>query len=339
MVPPASSTPFHLPQADVLRVGMILPLKKARKGRMQELLMSQADGVHVVHVDLDLVDSADDIDAMYGHLDVLLHKLAHDMVFESLGEAKSIKNMRTMKEYIAKHPHIRIVDPLDGVRLLTNRQDVCVMLAALAKSSGLAFSIPNYAIIDSIEAKEAAIADINSGKLRLPVMAKSLEACGTDASHLMQVITRIEDIQALEIQRPIMLQEYINHDGRLYKGYVLGKDVIVSERTSLPNLQENVSSPVEFDTQKAFPTAASFDLPVSPKHESKGITQEMQDSIQAIGRAIQRATHLSLFGFDVIIESRDQRELVIDVNYFPSFKELDDFDAKMRAHLKVNEMC
>ncbi|KDO30623.1 hypothetical protein SPRG_04523 [Saprolegnia parasitica CBS 223.65] len=244
--------------------------------------------------------------------------------------------MAIMHEYIRKHPHVRIVDPLAGVRLLTNRRDVCAMLATLASTSGLPFSIPNHAIIESQDTKRAFLAQVAAGTFSLPVIVKSFEACGTDASHMMKVISCVEDVEALAVDGPLLFQEFVNHDGRLYKGYVLGPTILVSERVSLPNLERGGAKSVEFDTQSPFPTAASFAIAPAPVVATPptAISAALTESLHAIGRAIQDATQLSLFGFDVIIDARTGQHLVIDVNYFPSFKELPDFDARMRSLMR-----
>ncbi|OQR84520.1 inositol-tetrakisphosphate 1-kinase-like [Achlya hypogyna] len=319
-----------------VRVGVILPLKKTRNGRMQELLRSDADGVTFVHIDLDTVAQVEDIERSYGKLDVLLHKLAHDMIFETLGDETAIKNMRVMNDYIARHPHVRVVDPLPGVRLLTNRHAVCTMLADVASTSGLPFSVPKYRVVDSPAAKTALLSDVAGGGFSLPVIVKSLEACGTDASHVMQVLSQPEDVAALSTDTPLLFQEFVNHDARLFKGYVLGPTILVSERVSLPNLGSTAAKAVEFDTQSPFPTAAAFELAPTPQSTAQPLCATMESAMHAIGRAIQGATQLSLFGFDVIMESGSGRHMVIDVNYFPSFKELPDFDARMRTHMKTS---
>ncbi|RHY07287.1 hypothetical protein DYB25_010584 [Aphanomyces astaci] len=291
------------------RVGLILPLKKTRNGRMQELLMSQDMGIHFIHIDLDAVTSAQNFLDMYGPLDAILHKLAHDMVFEPLGDAAAIRNMQIIRELTSLHPNIPFIDPLESVRVLTDRAAVSRMLESVP---GSLFHLPRHAILDSAAAKASIVSQIHAGLFPLPVLAKSLEACGassfpqswlsspffvtgTDASHVMK--------------------EYINHGGRLFKGYVLGKDILVAERTSLPDLSSSAAT-VEFNTQVPFPTLAAF------------------ETFQAIGRAIQATTGLSLFGFDVIVAAKTNHLVVVDVNYFPSFKEMIDFGAMLRAHVR-----
>jgi inositol-1,3,4-trisphosphate 5/6-kinase/inositol-tetrakisphosphate 1-kinase len=84
------------------------------------------------------------------------------------------------------------------------------------------------------------------------------------------------------IQYPCILQEYTNHDGILYKVYVLGNKVWVFPRSSLPNLPlvqctlddhddncDGLTSVVdvdmskhyvEFDSQCPYPTSSDFEV-------------------------------------------------------------------------------
>ncbi|KAF0701417.1 Aste57867_8119 [Aphanomyces stellatus] len=313
----------------VLRVGVILPLKKTRNGRMQELLRSQELGIHFIHIDLETVQSVEDMVAACGRLDAILHKLAHDMVFEPLGDATAAKNMRIMHEYMKQYPNVPLIDPLDNVRVLTNREAVCQMLTDVPRST---FSIPLHAIVNSAESKAAFLARIKSGDFPLPVLAKSIEACGTDASHRMQVLSTTEDIQSMDPSVPILFQEFVNHGGRLFKGYVLGETILIAERNSLPDLHESTTIKVEFDTQRPFPTAAAFDQ--AAVAQPAQWTAPLEAQIRDIGCAIQAQAKLTLFGYDVIVSSKTRQLMVVDVNYFPSYKELESFDPLLRQHIR-----
>ncbi|RLN92626.1 hypothetical protein BBJ28_00026815, partial [Nothophytophthora sp. Chile5] len=58
-------------------------------------------------------------------------------------------------------------------------------------------------------------------------------------------------------------------------------------------------------------------------------------AVRAIGERLREQLQLSLFGFDVIVADDGAQELyVIDVNYFPSYKELDDLSSQLRKHVK-----
>ncbi|RHY96154.1 hypothetical protein DYB37_011515 [Aphanomyces astaci] len=268
------------------RVGLILPLKKTRNGRMQELLMSQDMGIHFIHIDLDVVTSAQNFLDMYGPLDAILHKLAHDMVFEPLGDAAAIRNMQIIRELTSLHPNIPFIDPLESVWVLTDRAAVSRMLESVP---GSLFHLPRHAILDSAAAKASIVSQVHAGLFPLPVLAKSLEACGASS----------------------FPQSWLSSPF-----FVTGTDAShVMKRTSLPDLSSSAAT-VEFNTQVPFPTLAAF------------------ETFQAIGRAIQATTGLSLFGFDVIVAAKTNHLVVVDVNYFPSFKEMTDFSAMLRAHVR-----
>lgn len=118
----------------------------------------------------------------------------------------------------------------------------------------------------------------------------------------------------------------------------------MAERQSLPNLAAGSAQRVHFDTQQKYPTAEDFhpeatldvattESVVEGDHQSK--TQEqIFEAVRAIGARFRDQLQLSLFGFDVIIDDKTGGFLVIDVNYFPSYKELDDFDHVLRRHIR-----
>lgn len=60
--------------------------------------------------------------------------------------------------------------------------------------------------------------------------------------------------------------------------------------------------------------------------------------LQQTANALQEEFALSLFGFDVILplvqDDVDRRPMVIDVNYFPSYKEVADFPSRLRKYLR-----
>ena len=120
------------------------------------------------------------------------------------------------------------------------------------------------------------------------------------------------------------------------------------KRRSLPNLpQDAVSSKsmIAFDSQRPYPrlrdfgydnlemntnTPATADAALSTSlHPLRGITAE---EVQPIVQALRQALQLELFGFDVIC-GKDQVLYVVDVNYFPSYKEVPNFAALLARYL------
>ncbi|KAJ0402591.1 hypothetical protein ATCC90586_003437 [Pythium insidiosum] len=325
-----------------LVVGVIFPAKKI--GHLRNVLHEHRDGVRFVLLDLsdEALRSPQDLERKYGPLHVVLHKLAHEMVFARLGDASAARRLALMKEYASQHPDVPIVDPIDSVQLLTDRHDACRMLQRLKESPGasVAFNVPPFRVVQSPADFQALLQAVDAGETALPLICKSVEACATDRSHMMTVVTKRADLQQLDF--PVIYQEFINHSGRLFKGYVLGDIINVAERRSLPNLQANDTRSLAFNTQEKYPTAQDFDASTtaqsSASASSPSSSSLSQDTIfaavRAIGQRIREELKLSLFGFDVIVSDATQEFFVIDVNYFPSYKELEDFDGALRRHLR-----
>jgi inositol-1,3,4-trisphosphate 5/6-kinase / inositol-tetrakisphosphate 1-kinase len=159
-----------------------------------------------------------------------------------------------------------------------------------------------------------------------------------------------------------VVQEYCNHDARLFKVCVVGDAVHMHERASLPNLCSGLYGSLAFDSQKPYPTAEDFGMQPSTATTaatavSNGATDGISDdgttanasqqqqhlqqqqphlSLETAHRAAQwlrEAFGLTLFGFDLIVACETGEVTVIDVNYFPSFRDLSDFPAALRSHL------
>jgi inositol-1,3,4-trisphosphate 5/6-kinase/inositol-tetrakisphosphate 1-kinase len=136
---------------------------------------------------------------------------------------------------------------------------------------------------------------------------------------------------------PCLLQEYANHNGILFKVYVLGQDIFVFSRPSLPNLPtepsdlETLKSFVEFDSQRPYPDLAHFGLTQSSA-SPHAVTKLTALEVTPVVDALKSAFGLQLFGFDILI-SEDSKLLVVDVNYFPSFKEVSNFPSLLAKFL------
>jgi hypothetical protein len=173
-----------------LVVGVIFPAKKI--ARLQEVLDEEADGVRFVLIDLEaaaegctteeeLRKAATSLASRYGPLDALLHKLAHDMVFSELGDEAATAREKLVQSYLAQYPTVRVVDPLDSVRLLTDRHAACRMLRSLQEEQTLQlqlFKVPAFHVVENAAQFHQLMAELDAGRTRLPLICKSVEACG-----------------------------------------------------------------------------------------------------------------------------------------------------------------
>lgn len=219
------------------------------------------------------------------------------------------------------------------------------------------------------------------------MICKPIEACGTPASHQLVVVVDIEGLSLVKF--PCLIQQYYNHNAKLYKVYVIDKDVMVFERPSLPDLVPNLSEmkSVAFDSSANYPTIQHFlryqdvSKSIETNHSDlhyikKSIDVSPDSAFYHTATSLAEGFGLSLFGFDAIIVSSDIKEssamngssdslalddsnsssfeskwhsndivtqskavdesklVVIDVNYFPSFKEVEDFPERLRAFFR-----
>ncbi|GMI35040.1 hypothetical protein TrCOL_g6152 [Triparma columacea] len=196
---------------------------------------------------------------------------------------------------------------------------------------------------------------------------KPLDAAGTASSHKMTVVLRDEGLDSLTL--PCLLQEYENHGGVLFKVYVLGGNVRVFSRPSLPDLRAGriyERDRVDFDSQKPYPGIEDFGGEEG-KGEGGGGAGDGEggevprmltiEEVKPIADDIRKTFGLDLFGFDVLVRSCGSRSsppsslsplsssgsgggeggkelVVVDVNYFPSYKEMyEDFPAMLAEFL------
>jgi hypothetical protein len=285
-----------------------------------------------------------------GIYDVIIHKLTQDIDQKS---SSSVEKIRVLTEYLLNHPETTIVDPIENVRNVLDRYRTLQCLRTTRDRLLLAkgecpFSVPIGVVIDkpNIDIKDLTE---NVG-MSFPVICKPLVACGIPDSHSLEIVMSSKGLVQVQVQMPYLMQKYHDHDDIFYKVYVIGDDVMASSRRSLPNLsdvqikadlQSKDIHSISFDSRLPFPTlnhgVLKVDL-VSDDDNNDGfshkmITLSLHTRLKEIAVEIGSELGLSLFGFDVI-SAKDGQLYVIDVNFFPSYKDVHDFPSRLRAHLR-----
>jgi len=107
---------------------------------------------------------------------------------------------------------------------------------------------------------------------------------------------------------------------------------------------EGVAEPVVTSTITTSSSKASSLPPSSPKldgHPPPPVSSSSSSSpscppldFMSMAHQLRQAFHLDLFGFDVIICGATGQPLVVDVNYFPSFKEVAAFPTLLREFIR-----
>lgn len=299
-----------------------------------------------------------------GEFDVILHKMTEDILCKSQlsvlandhsakknileSERQALNRVRRLQEYKDRHPSCSLVDHPTNVQALMSRSDIAVILSScltdITTKSGIKVRTPRFQILNgSVSRNAQGIADqISAAGFKYPLIVKPLTAAGTAQSHKMGILLGTRGL--VNITEPSLLQEYSNHDGILYKVYVLGDKQWVFCRPSLPNLPEGetggAEAPgfVEFDSQRPYPTLHDFGIK-ELDNDTNSIQQHHVTSseIRPVADCMRRAFGLELFGFDILVTSinsgREREMLVVDVNYFPSYKEVPNFSQLLAQYL------
>ncbi|XP_034586737.1 inositol-tetrakisphosphate 1-kinase 1-like [Setaria viridis] len=138
-----------------------------------------------------------------------------------------------LEAFAARHPTVPVVDPPHAIDRLHNRISMLQVVSDLdhAADKDRTFSIPSQVIVYDA----ATLADSGLlAALRFPLIPKPLVADGTAKSHKMSLVYHREGLGKL--RPPLMLQEFVNHNGAIFKVYGGGGHVTCVKRRSLPDV-------------------------------------------------------------------------------------------------------
>ncbi|KAI8146091.1 inositol-tetrakisphosphate 1-kinase, partial [Fennellomyces sp. T-0311] len=163
---------------------------------------------------------------------------------------------------------------------------------------------------------------------RVQVICKRQTACSVGGSHEMALVPSQQWMasldQCFQPDEPVLFQEFIEHDGVVIKVYVADDTICISSR---PSFQNKADTLVSFDSQKlpkAFGEQQEHVVSDSDVQQQK---ERLVDHrrLRGIADRLRRELGLTFFGFDVLLASGSAAYYVVDVNYFPSFAELPNF--------------
>ncbi|XP_044465213.1 inositol-tetrakisphosphate 1-kinase 1-like isoform X2 [Mangifera indica] len=267
-------------------IGYALAPKK-QKSFIQESLLSLAKsrGIDLIKIDTErpLVDQ--------GPFDCVLHKL--------YGEDWK----KQLQQFQIQNPNAIILDSPEAIERLHNRISMLQVVSELKTGNqSETFGIPKQIVIYD---KETLFDRQALELLKFPVIAKPLVADGSAKSHKMALIFNHDGFNKLK--PPIVLQEFVNHGGVIFKVYVVGDYVKCVKRKSLPDYSE--------EKLKGLEGSLSFsqvsNLAANEKIDENFYEMMHQDTqlppqsfITDIARGLRKAMKLNLFNFDVIRDTR-----------------------------------
>ncbi|KAM0859119.1 hypothetical protein ACQ4PT_047403 [Festuca glaucescens] len=246
-----------------------------------------------------------------------------------------------LEAFSAMLPSVPVLDPPTAIDRLLDR---ATMLDAVP---GL--GIPGVGVPRQVAVRDAAaLADpemLASAGLRFPLIAKPLAVDGSAASHAMSLVYRREGLRqgrpwggsALGLrnlmtgpglrglQPPLVLQEFVNHGGVLFKVYVAGDGATCVRRRSLPDVREEHLLLADDPSVVPFANVSSLPPPDDAGDADSMTMSPAAGFVDEVARALRRALGLHLFNFDMI-RGESGRYYLIDINYFPGYAKLPGYE-------------
>ncbi|MQM17509.1 hypothetical protein Taro_050483 [Colocasia esculenta] len=293
-------------------VGYALAPKKRHSFIQPSLVeLARGRGIDLVPIDLDRPL------AEQGPFDCILHKL--------YGEAWKAQ----LRQYTERNRGVVVLDPLEAIERLHNRISMLQVVSELrVPQEKETFGIPKQIVIyDQFALSEAG----TLSALRFPLIAKPLVADGSAKSHKMALVYHRDGL--LKQKPPVVLQEFVNHGGVIFKVYVVGDYVRCVKRKSLPDVSEEKLECLEGSVSfsQVSNLTATEDREERKYYETMHLGEaEMPplSFITEIARGLRKAMKLHLFNFDMIRDTKvGNHYLVIDINYFPGYAKMPSYEA------------
>ncbi|KAH7330751.1 hypothetical protein KP509_20G000100 [Ceratopteris richardii] len=288
-------------------------------------------------------------------LDIMLHKPTDEILNASLGEKGSLQDQirltDAMRQSIASHPEICVVDPIERILPLVDRaltQEILQGLPTADSQGSKRIRAPRYKRVLKFDCIPPSKILEDCG-FSLPAIIKPQVACGVSNAHIMAVVFNEAGFLNLDVPTPSVIQEYVDHGSTLYKFYVIGENLFYSVRNSTPNAAVGMDSTassglppvIVFDSLKSLPKnfradQGSMSGDFASSQGSSGVDLEL---VSEAASWLQEKLKLTIFGFDVVIELATGDHVIIDMNFFPTFKDVDEqiaipafWNALLRAH-------
>ncbi|KAH7365127.1 hypothetical protein KP509_18G010200 [Ceratopteris richardii] len=181
--------------------------------------------------------------------------------------------------------------------------------------------VPKQIVVDSDSASISRM--VAKAGLKFPLVAKPKFIDGTANSHALSLA--FNEVCLSELKPPLVLQEFINHGGVLFKVYIIGHIIKVARRFSLPDVCANeVNRTGVIPFPRVSCAAASADGADLDPNVKELPPMEM---LESLSKELRSRLGLSLFNLDMIREGgKGSRFYVIDINYFPGYGKVPEYE-------------
>ncbi|XP_022725205.1 inositol-tetrakisphosphate 1-kinase 3-like isoform X2 [Durio zibethinus] len=302
-----------------LVVGYALTLKK-RKSFLQPNFERLARNKGISFVAIDQNRPLSD----QGPFDIILHKEMGKFDLE-LKRSHSSSNSTNdcQMDYRQTQPQVIVLDPPDAIQHLYNRQSMLQNVVDLNLSDFHGkVGVPRQMVIteDPLSIPD----EVTKAGLKLPLVAKPLVVDGSTKSHELFLV--YDQFSLSELEPPLVLQEFVNHGGVLFKIYIVGDAIKVVRRHSLPNVSKCELAKVAGIIP--FPRVSSASASADDADLDPGVAElPPQPLLERLAKELRHRLGLRLFNIDMIREHGTRDVFyVIDINYFPGYGKIPDYE-------------
>ncbi|KAL3152451.1 hypothetical protein ABBQ32_001496 [Trebouxia sp. C0010 RCD-2024] len=202
------------------------------------------------------------------------------------------------------------------------------------------FSVRIAPLAAYIQTHPATVMVDSLDKLQQVINRQALTRCLEEAASAVRAQGHaVQAPPSIQVVMPGCLQQFINHNGKLHKVYVMGDQMHVAERQSIPNLPAahtgaaGLPHTIAFDSLKTLPQRDYLQPHYQSQQQPPGSGLK-HDVVQAITKELRKILGLTLFGYDTVVQEGTGVHFIIDVNYFPSYKEFPDAARVLSSVLK-----
>lgn len=295
-----------------------------KKKRLKPLFVAfvklcRETGIDLVEVELDIPLEEQ------GPFDLIIQKVPDYLgkaVGKELGKDEALQMLQGIKLYAKDHPGVILLDPLEPVcNLLDRTRSYQVMKeCAITSEKGIRAVVPNFVQIDVLDIKEN-LMKIEKAGVSFPMISKPVIADGSDVSHKMAVIFNKEGLK--DLMPPCVIQQFVNHDARLFKVYVAGNHRYIVQRPSIKNFYNTGAKDREtiffLSNEMSKSYSASYLHKLDEDDDEDGSVYPDDKLVSDLLDKLERKLNLTLFGIDLIVEKGTGHHLVVDINYFPGY--------------------
>ena len=300
----------------------------------------------------------EDFDKYYKDCKVILQRNPYFYISNKEIYNKYFQDIFDKKKYLVQLHHITIIDKLFDrylvYQLLSN------FINELNKDSieiNFNLKVPftiKYIINENLNNTEnllmlKKIISENKKELEYPLMIKPIK-CDCHCMNLILNENGLSEIFLNENKykenilknKEFIIQKFINHDGEMIKSFCINGKSYKFIRPSIPNLNKNEIEKIlkkkELDlTNEIIYQSKKNNIFEKKNKNTSDIDEALQNTFNIVNKItllFLEKTNITLFGLDFLYDKINDSFYILEINYFPSYRELGNkLNSEMEKHI------